>query len=203
MIIILAWTSYSSVFCVYQKLIPDWLIQIQSLCLPFLRVASLLRYHLYEQPLPMIITSQSEFVRLVYYLELVTEGMSWDSFYSTVALNWQEPEAGVSVPLFWCDQLLTFLANWQGHQPARGLIMEQHISWQVPKLLSLPREYEKIFTVRVLIVKSMIKIRFALVLRKVLQHDHLPSNCNSRWYNLFAVLPWTTVQSVSLGPAGN
>lgn len=120
--------------------------QIQSLCLPFLRVASLLRYHLYEQPLPLIRTPQSEFVRLVYYLELVTEGMSWDSFDSTVALNWQEQEASVSVPLFWCDQLLGFLVNWQNHQPARDLIMEQHISWHVPKLLSLPREYEKIFT---------------------------------------------------------
>ncbi|KAG5323686.1 UBR3 ligase, partial [Pseudoatta argentina] len=120
--------------------------QIQSLCLPFLRVAALLRYHLYEQPLPLIRTQQSEFVRLVYYLELVTEGMSWDSFDSTVALNWQEPEAGVSVPLFWCDQLIAFLANWRGHQPARNLIMEQHISWHVPKLVSLPREYEKIFT---------------------------------------------------------
>ncbi|KAG5337844.1 UBR3 ligase, partial [Acromyrmex heyeri] len=108
--------------------------QIQSLCLPFLRVAALLRYHLYEQPLPLIRTQQSEFVRLVYYLELVTEGMSWDSFDSTVALNWQEPEAGVSVPLFWCDQLIAFLANWRGHQPARNLIMEQHISWHVPKL---------------------------------------------------------------------
>lgn len=123
-------------------------IQIQSLCLPFLRVAALLRYHLYEQPLPLIRTQQSEFVRLVYYLELVTEGMSWDSFDSTVALNWQEPEAGVSVPLFWCAQLIAFLANWRGHQPAQNLIMEQHISWHVPKLLSLPREYEKIFTVR-------------------------------------------------------
>ncbi|KMQ97669.1 e3 ubiquitin-protein ligase ubr3 [Lasius niger] len=120
--------------------------QIQSLCLPFLRVASLLRYHLYEQPLPLIRTPQSEFVRLVYYLELVTEGMSWESFDSTVALNWQDPETTVSVPLFWCDQLLAFLASWQNHQPARGLIREQHISWHMPKLLSLPREYEKIFT---------------------------------------------------------
>ncbi|XP_072747592.1 E3 ubiquitin-protein ligase Ubr3 isoform X3 [Anoplolepis gracilipes] len=120
--------------------------QIQSLCLPFLRVASLLRYHLYEQPLPLIRTSQSEFVRLVYYLELVTEGMSWDSFDSTVALNWQEPEASVSVPFFWCEQLLRFLHNWQKHQPARDLVTQQHISWHAPKLLSLPREYEKIFT---------------------------------------------------------
>lgn len=124
-----------------------YLVQIQSLCLPFLRVASLMRYHLYEQPLPQIRTSQSEFVRLVYYLELVTEGMSWDNFDSTVALNWQEPKMNVLVPLFWCDQLLKFLTNWQGYHSVWGLTMEQHISWQVPKLLSLPREYEKLFTV--------------------------------------------------------
>ncbi|XP_026827990.1 E3 ubiquitin-protein ligase Ubr3 isoform X2 [Ooceraea biroi] len=121
--------------------------QIQSLCLPFLRVASMMRYHLYEQSLPQIRTPQTEFVRLVYYLELVTEGMSLDSFDSTVALNWMQPEMSESVPLFWCDQLQAFLANWQGYyRSVRGLLMEQHISWQVPKLLNLPREYEKIFT---------------------------------------------------------
>ncbi|RLU27204.1 hypothetical protein DMN91_001004 [Ooceraea biroi] len=126
----------------------SYLASIQSLCLPFLRVASMMRYHLYEQSLPQIRTPQTEFVRLVYYLELVTEGMSLDSFDSTVALNWMQPEMSESVPLFWCDQLQAFLANWQGYyRSVRGLLMEQHISWQVPKLLNLPREYEKIFTV--------------------------------------------------------
>ncbi|XP_014472841.1 PREDICTED: E3 ubiquitin-protein ligase UBR3 isoform X2 [Dinoponera quadriceps] len=121
--------------------------QIQSLCLPFLRVASLLRYHLYEQPLPLIRTPQSEFVRLVYYLELVTEGMDWDSFNSTVALNWQDNEASVSVPQLWCDQLLAYLRKFGKLDPAvRNLVAEQHVSWKMPKLLNLPREYEKIFT---------------------------------------------------------
>ncbi|KAG7208964.1 hypothetical protein KM043_015133 [Ampulex compressa] len=130
-------TSYARVktYCIEQ--------QIQSLCLPFLRVAALMRYHLYEQPLPIVSTPQTEFVRLVYYLELVTEGMGWDSFNSTVALNWQDQEASVSVPRLWCDQLLAFVTR---SEAARGLILEQHISWQMPKLLSLPREYEKIFT---------------------------------------------------------
>lgn len=112
-------------------------------------MASLLRYHLYEQPLPQIRTPQSEFVRLVYYLELVTEGMDWDSFNSTVALNWQDDEASVSVPQLWCDQLQAFLKRCvKLTEPVKSLIAEQHISWQMPKLLSLPREYEKIFTVR-------------------------------------------------------
>ncbi|XP_076232510.1 ubr3 ubiquitin ligase isoform X2 [Calliopsis andreniformis] len=117
--------------------------QIQSMCLPFLRIAALLRYHLYEQPLPLVRTPHTEFVRLVYYLELVSEGMDWNIFNSTVALNWQDNEASVAVPRLWCDQ---FLAYVNRGATARYLIMEQHISWKVPKLLSLPREYEKIFT---------------------------------------------------------
>ncbi|XP_076160459.1 ubr3 ubiquitin ligase isoform X2 [Ptiloglossa arizonensis] len=117
--------------------------QIQSMCLPFLRVAALLRYHLYEQPLPLVRTPQTEFVRLVYYLELVSEGMEWNIFNATVALNWQDSEATISVPRLWCDQFLAFVNQ---SDAARNLIMKQHISWQVPKLLNLPREYEKIFT---------------------------------------------------------
>lgn len=162
--------------------------QIQSLCLPFLRVAALLRHHLYEQPLPVIRAPQSEFVRLVYYLELVTEGMNWDSFSSAVALNWQEPDACVSVPIFWCNQLLTFLTNWQGHLPARRLVMEQHISWQMPKLLSLPREYEKIFTVtsleHTLAIKNNWKYVYILCIKVLFfffqyYHERQCSQCHS------------------------
>lgn len=117
--------------------------QIQLLCLPFLRVAALLRYHLYEQPLPLVSTPQTEYVRLVYYLELVSEGMDWSIFNSTVALNWQNSEASVSIPRQWCDQLLMFVKQTYN---VKYLITEQHISWQTPKLLSLPREYEKLFS---------------------------------------------------------
>ncbi|XP_033303152.1 E3 ubiquitin-protein ligase Ubr3 isoform X1 [Bombus bifarius] len=117
--------------------------QIQFMCLPFLRVAALLRYHLYEEPLPIIRSPQTEFARLVRYLELVTENMDWNMFNSAVALNWQDSETSISVPRMWCDQFLAFVNQ---SDVGRYLIMEQHVSWQVPKLLSLPREYEKIFT---------------------------------------------------------
>ncbi|XP_046744693.1 E3 ubiquitin-protein ligase Ubr3 isoform X1 [Diprion similis] len=118
--------------------------QVQKLCLPFLRVAALLRYHLYEQPLPLVRTPQTEFVRLVYYLELVTEGMDWECFNSAVALNWQDSEASLTVPRLWLDQFNAFVNR--SVDSARSLITTQHIYWQVPKLLNLPREYEKIFT---------------------------------------------------------
>lgn len=117
--------------------------QIQTLCLPFLRVAALLRYHLYEQPLPLVSTPRTEFVRLVYYLELVSEGMDWDVFNSTVAMNWSSAEASYSIPRQWCEQFLMFVKITYN---MRYLVMEQHISWQTPKLLSLPREYEKLFS---------------------------------------------------------
>ncbi|XP_053595393.1 E3 ubiquitin-protein ligase Ubr3 [Microplitis demolitor] len=118
--------------------------QIQTLCLPFLRIAALLRHHLYSQPLPDIRIPEDEFVRLVYYLELVTEGMDWDCFNAAVALNWQNDEVGITVPQMWCDQFLAFYRRSQ--IAAKRLIADQHIFWQAPKLLSLPREYEKLFT---------------------------------------------------------
>lgn len=59
-----------------QILILDLTLQVQQLCLSFLRIAALLRHHLYEQPLPEIQDENSEFVRLVYYLDLVSEGMN-------------------------------------------------------------------------------------------------------------------------------
>lgn len=115
------------------------------MCLPFLRVAALIRHHLYEQPLPLIRSSETEFVRLVYYLELVTEGMDLNCFNAAVALQWQNEEVSMKVPELWCEQFKDFISRSQ--ITARSLIIDQHISWQPPKLLSLPREYEKIFSV--------------------------------------------------------
>lgn len=120
--------------------------QVQKLCLPFLRIAALLRHHLYNQTLPDIRTPESEFVRLVYYLELVTIGMDWNYFNAAVALNWpSDTDMFKSSPNTWCSQLMPFIARSQ--IAARSFLMDQHILWHPPRLLELPREYEKIFTV--------------------------------------------------------
>ncbi|KAF5282499.1 hypothetical protein FQR65_LT14269 [Abscondita terminalis] len=119
--------------------------QVQKLCLPFLRISALLRHHIYNQPLPDIRVAHSEFVRLVYYLELVTEGMDWDCFNAAVALNWpSEMNMTVISPQTWCTQLAAFISKSQ--IAARSFLVDQHITWHPPKLLELPREYEKIFT---------------------------------------------------------
>ncbi|XP_069676263.1 E3 ubiquitin-protein ligase Ubr3 isoform X3 [Periplaneta americana] len=116
-------------------------LQVQELCLPFLRVASLLRHHLYDQPLPDITTKQSEFVRLVYYLELVTEGMDWSRFNAGVALNW--PTNGYEIGRAWGEELVAFVNRSQ--IAARNFLVDQHITWHQPRLLRLPDLYDKIF----------------------------------------------------------
>ena len=116
---------------------------MQQLCLPFLRVASLLRHHLYDQPLPDITTPQSEFVRLVYYLELVTEGMDWSRFNAAVALNW--PTSGNETGRAWCEEFVAFVNRSQ--IAARNFLVDQHLTWHQPRLLQLPDLYDKIFQV--------------------------------------------------------
>lgn len=51
-----------------------------------MRVAALLRHHLYGGELPEITSQRQEFVRLAYYLELVTEGMEWSEWSAGRAL---------------------------------------------------------------------------------------------------------------------
>ncbi|XP_054287000.1 E3 ubiquitin-protein ligase Ubr3-like isoform X1 [Macrosteles quadrilineatus] len=115
--------------------------QIQQLCLPFLRIAALLRHHLYEQELPKIHTESSEFVILVYYLELVEGGMTLELFNAAVALSWPEP-TGCHL-LAWTRQLSEFINHNQ--VTARSFLSEQHLVWHQPRLLSLPELYDKIF----------------------------------------------------------
>lgn len=111
--------------------------QLQRLCLPFLRVAALLRHHLYATELPHVHSPQVEFVRLVYYLELVTESMAWDSFSAARCLR-MVPGTEQQLPRFWCSQLPQ--TEWEPE-------LMQHVAWQQPRLLSLPKEYERMFTV--------------------------------------------------------
>lgn len=124
--------------------------QLQKLCLPFLRIAALLRHHLYEQDMPEIKSPQLEFVRLVYYLELITKDADWDSFNAAKALCFI-PGTERTLPKFWCDQLMDLRTTdtVQGQIKATAaLISNQHALWQQPRLLALPREYESLFTVR-------------------------------------------------------
>ncbi|KAG6449176.1 hypothetical protein O3G_MSEX005907 [Manduca sexta] len=75
--------------------------ELQELLLPFVRIAALVRHHLYGCELPEVATPRQEFVRLCYYLELLV---------------------------------------------VRRLLRALHVAWAAPRLLALPREYDRVFT---------------------------------------------------------
>lgn len=128
--------------------------QLQKLCLPFLRVAALLQHHLYEQSLPEINEPQLEFVRLIYFLELVTVDIDWNSFGAAKALCFI-PGFERMLPELWCEQLMSLRRGQDFDNEDRSiasLISSQHALWQQPKLLRLPREYEKLFTVNIIVI---------------------------------------------------
>lgn len=124
--------------------------QLQKLCLPFLRIAALLRHHLYEQHLPEIKVPQMEFVCLVYFLELVTVDINWDSFDAAKALCFV-PGHEQKLPELWCVQLMSqhrgLIFEEIANKEMATLVNDQHALWEQPRLLRLPREYEKLFTV--------------------------------------------------------
>lgn len=116
--------------------------KLQRLCLPFLRVAALLRHHIYHAEIPDIAGPHLEFARLVYFLELVTVSMDWDKFNASKALCFL-PGTEMIMPRHWCVQLRSLRPTYES---TRSLIVKQHIEWRQPRLLGLPREYERLFT---------------------------------------------------------
>ncbi|XP_028172665.1 E3 ubiquitin-protein ligase Ubr3 [Ostrinia furnacalis] len=114
--------------------------QLQELLLPFVRLAALLRHHLYDCELPEIQTPRQEFVRLAYYLELVTDGMQWSDWSAAQALLPDVPRAAFA----WARQLGAAAAR--GQLVVRRLLRSMHVEWAQPALLALPRDYDRLFT---------------------------------------------------------
>ncbi|KAI5639121.1 E3 ubiquitin-protein ligase Ubr3 [Phthorimaea operculella] len=113
--------------------------QLQTLLLPFVRIAALLRHHLYGHELPDIQTPQQEFVRLAYYLELVCDGMQWSEWCAARALP---PDTGAARA--WARELGN--AAHRGQLVVRRLLRSLHVEWSQPALLALPRDYDRLFT---------------------------------------------------------
>lgn len=121
----------------------DFELELQSLCLPYLRNAALLRHHIYHQEMPEVKGPHLEFARLVYFLELVTKSMDWKHFNASKALCFAK-NTEISLPIHWCQELKE---SRTPHDTTRELIVNQHLEWHQPQLLALPREYERLFTV--------------------------------------------------------
>ncbi|CAB3374678.1 Hypothetical predicted protein [Cloeon dipterum] len=122
--------------------------ELQKLCLPFLRVAALLRHDIYGQDLPQIHPGTGGFVQLVRFLELYQGGIG--TFDAATALNWVafDHEPGVQkrdptdLVSGWCQELLALAVMYAS---ATCDLVHHHKLWTKPCLLKLPPTYDQIF----------------------------------------------------------
>lgn len=106
--------------------------------LHFLRLASLLQFHLFGDTLPssgISHTNHEEFVELCSYLNINYE-LKFDSSLT--------PHVIIS---HWCFELREFSAR--NSLAARDLVM-QHREWKGPRLLALPNSYDTLFKVNLI-----------------------------------------------------
>jgi len=109
---------------------------VQEACLPFLREAVLLGYHLYEKQLAVLPLGQQEFSFYVHWLDLAPAcGPANNTpFHTAMAL----PQARlVSVSIEMCRQL----PGAKSQAPELPLVKV----WAAPQLLTLPKLYGKLY----------------------------------------------------------
>lgn len=107
-----------------------------SMALDFLRLTSLLQFHLFGDPLPsssMNCTDHDEFVELCSYLS-ITQEPKFDP--------WIEPGATIGR---WCHEFLLFFVK---SQTTAKVLLDQHKPWRSPRLLVLPHSYDTLFQVK-------------------------------------------------------
>jgi E3 ubiquitin-protein ligase UBR3 len=110
---------------------------LYKMALHFLRIASLLQFHLFGDALPssgISHTDHEEFVELCSYLKISYE-MKFDSGLA--------PNAIIG---HWCNELRKFLGNSRNLMASKDLLM-QHRDWRGPRLLTLPSSYDTLFKV--------------------------------------------------------
>jgi len=113
--------------------------RLQANCLPYLRIASLLRHYIYNEPLPDIWEADWEFTRLAQFLGMADMDMS-GRVASAPCLGWLVPPAVLVSS--WATGMEMFATKSQ--LAARKLVLTNNI-WRQPQLLRLPRNYDAIF----------------------------------------------------------
>jgi len=113
--------------------------RLQANCLPYLRIASLLRHYIYNEPLPDIWEADWEFTRLAQFLGMADMDMS-GRVGSAPCLGWLVAPAGLVNS--WATGMEVFATKSQ--LAARKLVLTNNI-WRQPQLLRLPRNYDAIF----------------------------------------------------------
>lgn len=116
-------------------------IEIQEMCLPFLRIASVLRNELFDEKLPEIPVQSEEFAHLIHYLELVPNNTQPSVINSSITIVLHSGK-GNPVELWFNEYREYAISN---HAIARNLIGSLHISWMQPKLIELPKQFNDVF----------------------------------------------------------
>jgi len=137
--------------------------RVESLLLPYLRIASLLRHHIYEQELPIISSPEAEFRSLAQFLGLGIGGSTNSSISEAVGerrksatkppslaslfpahsfFSWISPTPLTTI-WTWCEDLRSFIVRAQG--PSAQLVRSHHTLWNLPRLMELPNAYDIIF----------------------------------------------------------
>ena len=117
-------------------------LRVQANCLPYLRIAALLRHYVYNEQLPPDIWEQDwEFTRLSQFLGMADMDGS-GRVASAPCLGWLVPPAELVAS--WAGGCEAFALR--SHHAARKLILVNNI-WRQPQLLKLPKNYDAIFQV--------------------------------------------------------
>ena len=123
--------------------------RLQADCLPYLRIAALLRHYIYSEPLPDIWEADWEFTRLAQFLGMADTDMS-GRVESAPCLGWLVPPAALATT--WARELAVFAAK--AAPSARKLVLINN-SWRQPQLLRLPRNYDAIFQVNLITIGTL------------------------------------------------
>lgn len=114
---------------------------VQAECLGFMRIAAILRHHLYEDALPDIWEADWEFTRLAQFLGMADVDIS-GRLTSGPCLGWLT--APTNLCFNWCTEVGSFARK--SSLSARKLILVNSC-WKLPQLLRLPKNYDAIFQV--------------------------------------------------------
>ena len=115
--------------------------RVEANCLPYLRIAALLRHYVYNEQLPDIWEPDWEFTRLAQFLGMADMDMS-GRVSSAPCLGWLVPPSDLVTA--WTGGLESFTSRSQ--LATRKLVLLNNI-WRQPQLLKLPRNYDSIFQV--------------------------------------------------------
>ncbi|KAK3103122.1 hypothetical protein FSP39_016629 [Pinctada imbricata] len=117
---------------------------VQESLAPFLRVASLIKYHVFSKELPSIKPGVTEFQHLCSYLELSPFPASDISHLTSAScVKWVTDEP-LTIARAWCTDLANF-AN--SHASDAKTLLLINPTWYIPKLIDLPHQYYRLFQV--------------------------------------------------------